>query len=378
MLIKKKIIFITGTRADYGKIKNLIKILSIQKNFDVHIFITGMHLLKKYGSTKNIIIKENQKKTKIFLYQNQSYEDKLDIILSKTINGFSKYLKKKNPDMVVIHGDRVETLAAAISSSFNNFLTCHIEGGEQTGTIDEHIRHSVTKLAHIHLVSNLNAKKNLLRMGENPKNVFIVGSPEVDLMKSKFLPTIKKVKKRYEIDFENYAILIFHPVTTNLKILKNEISTILKVLTKLNKKTVVILPNNDPGSHLIFEIYGTYKNNKNFKFIESMRFEYFLTLLKNSSLIIGNSSSGVREAPYYGIPAINVGTRQINRVNTKNILNIISVTEKKLEKNILKISGKKLKKIKLFGNGDSTQKILRLLKKKNTWNTSIQKRFYND
>jgi UDP-N-acetylglucosamine 2-epimerase (hydrolysing) len=378
MLSKKKIIFITGTRADYGKIKNLIKILSSQKIFDVHIFVTGMHLLKKYGSTKNIIIKENKKNVKVHLFRNQSYEDKLDIILSKTIHGFSKYLKKIKPDIVVIHGDRVETLAAAISSSFNNFLTCHIEGGEQTGTIDEHIRHSVTKLAHIHLVSNMNAKKNILRMGENPKSVFIVGSPEVDLMKSKQLPNINEVKKRYNINYKNYAILIFHPVTTNLKFLKNEANIILKTLSKLNKNTVIILPNNDPGSHFIFEIYNKFKKNKNFKFIDSMRFEHFLTLLKNSFFIIGNSSSGVREAPYYGVPTINIGTRQINRANTKSILNILTISKKKLEKSILKISGKNLKKIKLFGNGNSANKILNLFKDKKIWNTSIQKKFYYD
>ena len=378
MSSKKKIIFITGTRADYGKIKNLIKTLSSKKIFDIHIFVTGMHLLKKYGSTKNIIIKENKRNAKIHLFQNQSYEDQLDIILSKTVNGFSKYLKKIEPDMVVIHGDRVETLAAAISSSFNNFLTCHIEGGEQTGTIDEHIRHSVTKLAHIHLVSNLNAKKNLLRMGENPKSVFIVGSPEVDLMKSKQLPDLKEVKKRKNINFENYAILIFHPVTTNLKSLKNEVNIILKVLNKLNKNTVIVLPNNDPGSYFIFEIYRKFKKNKNFKFIDSMRFEYFLTLLKNSSFILGNSSSGVREAPYYGVPTINIGTRQINRANTKSILNILTISKKKLEMKILKINDKNLKKIKLFGNGNSAKKILNLFKDKNIWNTSIQKKFYND
>ena len=295
----KKIIFITGTRADYGKIKNLIKTLSAQKKFEVHIFVTGMHLLKKYGFTKNIIIKENKKKSKIFLFKNQSYEDKLDIILSNTINGFSKFLKKIKPDMVFIHGDRVETLAAAISSSFNNFLTCHIEGGELTGTIDEHIRHSVTKLSHIHFVSNNSAKENLLRMGENPKNVFIVGSPEVDLMKSK-LPSIQEVKKRYQISFKNYFILIFHPVTTDLKSLKKDTNLIINTLDKSNNKTIVILPNNDPGSHLILKVYEKNKKNKNFKFIDSMRFEYFLTLLKNAELIIGNSSSGVREAPYYG------------------------------------------------------------------------------
>ena len=215
-------------------------------------------------------------------------------------------------------------------------------------------------------------------MGENPKSVFIVGSPEVDLMKSKQLPDLKEVKKRYNINFENYAILIFHPVTTNLKSLKNEVNIILKVLNKLNKNTVIVLPNNDPGSHFIFEIYSKFKKNKNFKFIDSMRFEYFLTLLKNSSFILGNSSSGVREAPYYGVPTINIGTRQINRANTKSILNILTISKKKLEMKILKINDKNLKKIKLFGNGNSAKKILNLFKDKNIWNTSIQKKFYND
>ena len=377
MSVKKKIIFITGTRADYGKIKNLIKTLSAQKKFEVHIFVTGMHLLKKYGFTKNIIIKENKKKSKIFLFKNQSYEDKLDIILSNTINGFSKFLKKIKPDMVFIHGDRVETLAAAISSSFNNFLTCHIEGGELTGTIDEHIRHSVTKLSHIHFVSNNSAKENLLRMGENPKNVFIVGSPEVDLMKSK-LPSIQEVKKRYQISFKNYFILIFHPVTTDLKSLKKDTNLIINTLDKSNNKTIVILPNNDPGSHLILKVYEKNKKNKNFKFIDSMRFEYFLTLLKNAELIIGNSSSGVREAPYYGTPTINIGSRQINRVNTNSISNIFDLTEKELIKKIKKLYGKNFKGIKLFGTGNSGSKIFSILKRNKIWNTKIQKQFYND
>jgi UDP-N-acetylglucosamine 2-epimerase (hydrolysing) len=197
-------------------------------------------------------------------------------------------------------------------------------------------------------------------------------------MKSKQLPNINEVKKRYNINYKNYAILIFHPVTTNLKFLKNEANIILKTLSKLNKNTVIILPNNDPGSHFIFEIYNKFKKNKNFKFIDSMRFEHFLTLLKNSFFIIGNSSSGVREAPYYGVPTINIGTRQINRANTKSILNILTISKKKLEKSILKISGKNLKKIKLFGNGNSANKILNLFKDKKIWNTSIQKKFYYD
>lgn len=278
----------------------------------------------------------------------------------------------------MIHGDRVETLAAAISSSFNNFLTCHIEGGELTGTIDEHIRHSVTKLSHIHFVSNLDAKNNLLRMGENPNSVYIVGSPEVDLMKSNKLPSLNMVKARYNIDFKKYCILIFHPVTTDLKFLKKDVEIILSSLDHLKKETVVILPNNDPGSITIFKCYSKFKNKNYLKFIDSMRFEYFLTLLKNSSLIIGNSSSGVREAPYYGVPTINIGTRQKNRVKSKSILNMIDLDKAKLTHTIQLLSNKNFKSIKLFGDGNSSKKIKSIFKKKKIWSTAIQKKFYND
>jgi UDP-N-acetylglucosamine 2-epimerase (hydrolysing) len=378
--MKKKIIFITGSRADYGKIKKVIKTLSLSKLFNVHIFVTGMHLLKIYGLTKNIILKENSKFAKIFLSKNQSYEESLDLILANTIKSFSRYLKKNSPDMIIVHGDRAETLAAVIASSFNNYLTCHIEGGEITGTIDEHIRHSVTKLSHLHFVSNTLAKKNLLRMGENPKNVFIVGSPEVDLMKSKNLPSLTEVKKRYAINFNKFCILIFHPVTSNLVNLKKEIQIIISAIKKTKKNYVIISPNNDPGSNIIIKHYKKLKNNKKIKNFESMRFEYFLTLLKNSELILGNSSSGVREAPVYGIPSINIGNRQNQRVKNlnTNVVHIETITEKILIKKINFLAGKKFTRKKIFGDGNSSNKILNILKKDNIWKVSIQKTFHND
>lgn len=378
--MKKKIIFITGTRADYGKIKKVIETLSLSKLFDVHIFVTGMHLLKKYGLTKNIILKENSRLAKIFLSKNQSYEESLDLILANTITSFSKYLRKTKPNLVIVHGDRAETLAAVIASSFNNFLTCHIEGGEITGTIDEHIRHSVTKLSHLHFVSNTHAKKNLLRMGENPKNVFIVGSPEVDLMKSKKLPSFDEVKKRYEINFDKFSILIFHPVTTNLGNLKKEIEIIVSAIKKTKKNYLIISPNNDPGRNTIIKCYKKLKNSKKIKFFDSMRFEYFLTLLKNSELILGNSSSGVREAPVYGVPTINIGNRQNQRVKkfSTNIVHLTRITEKTLVNKINFLAGKKFKTKKIFGYGNSSNKILNILKKSNIWKVPIQKTFHND
>jgi len=225
----KKIIFITGTRADYGKLKSILLAVQKKKNFKAFVFVTGMHNLKAFGNTFNELITDKVKN--IYRFRNiKNDKDTMDIILSNTIQGFSKFLKKTKPDLVVTHGDRVETLACAISASLNNVRLAHMEGGEITGTIDEIIRHSITKLAHIHLVTNVTAKKRLIQMGEDVKSIFIIGSPDLDIMLSKKLPSLKDVKKRYKIKFENYAIAILHPVTTELDSLSKNVDIFLKVL----------------------------------------------------------------------------------------------------------------------------------------------------
>ena len=177
-----------------------------------------MHNIKLYGSTVGELIIDKIKG--IYFHKNQNKLSKMDEILINTIRGFSPFLKKFKPDLVVIHGDRIEPLACAISSLLNNFLVAHVEGGEVSGTVDEMLRHAISKISQIHLVSNKIAKKRLIQMGENKKNIFIVGSPDVDIILSKSLPTLKEVKKRYDINFDKFAIAILHPVTTNIDNLK--------------------------------------------------------------------------------------------------------------------------------------------------------------
>jgi UDP-N-acetylglucosamine 2-epimerase (hydrolysing) len=375
----KKLLFITGTRADYGKIKNLINIIKNNKKFKIFIFITGMHLLKEYGFTYKIIKKDNKKNCNIFLFKNQDIGDTQDIIVSKTIEGFSAFINKIKPDMTIIHGDRPESLGAVISSSLQNILTAHIEGGEFSGNIDEHMRHAISKLSHIHFVSNNVAKKILIRMGELPRSIFTVGSPDIDIMKSNVLPGIDEVKTRYQINFSDYAIVILHPVTTNIKNIESEAKLVLDTLVDSNMNYIIIYPNNDPGSKIILNIYKNFKkkNKKNFIFFESMRFEYFLTLLKFSRFIIGNSSAGVREAPFYGVPSINLGNRQYNRANLKSIKNL-DFNKVQIIKNINIIKDKKYKSNFRFGKGDSAKKILNILNKNNLWKISIQKYFFNN
>lgn len=184
---------------------------------------------------------------------NQTSTTEMDIILANTIIGFGNFTKEISPDMIVVHGDRVETLAGTIVGSLNNILVSHIEGGELSDKIDEIIRHSVTKLAHLHFVANREAKKRLIQMGEPEKNVFVIGSPDIDIMKSNNLPSIEKAKDRYDINFEKYSIFIYHPVTTDLNNLENNIKKVVDALIESKRNYVVIYPNNDEGSKIILE-----------------------------------------------------------------------------------------------------------------------------
>ncbi|MGV6845013.1 MAG: UDP-N-acetylglucosamine 2-epimerase [Lutibacter sp.] len=368
----KKIVFLTGTRADFGKLKSLIQILQDKKEFEPYIFVTGMHLLEKYGYTLIEIRRSGFKN--IFPYENFTNETTMDLTLAKTIEGFSNYIKSIKPDLVVVHGDRVEALAGAIVGSLNNILVAHIEGGELSGTIDELIRHSVSKLSHIHFVSNKHAKKRLLQMGEIEDSIFVIGSPDIDIMFSDNLPEIKEVKSYYEIPFRNYAVAMFHPVTTEYECIQTYANEFVKALISSKKKYVVIYPNNDLGSEKILNAYSLLKNNKNFRVLPSLRFEYFLSLLKNATFIIGNSSAGVMEAPYYGIPSINIGTRQLNRVKKKTIKNI--GTEKQaILREILNLKDEHTSHKIEKRNGRSDLLFLQTISNKSFWLINKQKQF---
>ncbi|MBF4492869.1 UDP-N-acetylglucosamine 2-epimerase (hydrolyzing) [Flavobacterium sp. MR2016-29] len=369
----KKILFLTGTRADFGKIKSLISILEEQQQFEVFVFVTGMHLQEEYGYT--LIEIERCKFKNIHTFKNHTHETTMDLTLAKTIEGLSHYCKEVSPDMIVVHGDRVETLAGAIVGSLNNILVSHIEGGEVSGTVDELIRHSVSKLSHIHFVSNNEAKKRLIQMGEINESIFTIGSPDIDIMFSDQLPQLAIAKAYYKIEFEKYAIVMFHPVTTEIKEMQKYADTFVDALLQDNHNYVVIFPNNDLGSQFIIQAYEKLKENSRFRVYPSLRFEYFLTLLKNSQFIIGNSSAGIREAPYYGIPIINIGTRQQNRAVHADIINT-DYSQEGIKEALSIIDSHTVKIVSDdFGKGNSDELFLQCLKNDDIWQLNHQKQF---
>ena len=369
---KKTLIFLTATRADFGKLKALIHITDLSPQFDVHVFITGMHMQAKYGSTAEEIERCSYNNT--FKFINHSTENRMDLVLSRTVEGFSAYCREIEPDLIVVHGDRVEPMAGAIVGSMNNILVLHIEGGEISGTIDELLRHSISKLSHIHCVANDKAKKRLIQMGEDQNNVHVIGSPDIDLMNSSQLPSLESVKKHYDITFEDYGILLFHPVTTELDSVPYYAQSLVEVIEDSIFNYVVIFPNNDIGSSHIIEAYEKIQRKSSVKIFPSVRFESFLVLLKNAQFLLGNSSAGIRETPYYGVPSVNIGTRQFNRGNSETIIDT-GYKKSEIISGIKKALTVPRKRSTTFGTGNSSQLFIELISRKEFWNLSKQKYF---
>ncbi len=369
----KKILFLTGTRAEFGKMKPLMRAIERSRKFKCYLFVTGMHVLSKHGFTYNEIFKEGFKNVFPFINQAEGASSFTDMVLGNTIQGFGHYIRQFPPDLIVVHGDRPEALAGAIVGALNNILVVHIEGGELSGTVDELIRHAVSKLAQVHCVANQKAQKRLIQLGENPGSVYVIGSPEVDTMLSRKLPSLTAVKKRYGFSFQNYGIFCYHPVTTEVQNLQENINTVINALLKSQKNFIVIEPNNDNGSDIIYNALNVLRDNPRFRIYPSLRFEYYITLLKNADVIVGNSSSGVREASVFGVPCINIGTRQHNRVVGDSIINVPENEEEILNAFGSRKRGHPPKSH--FGLGNSTKGFMKMLNSSNFWEMAIQKQF---
>jgi UDP-N-acetylglucosamine 2-epimerase (hydrolysing) len=341
-----------------------------------------MHTLSRYGYTLDEVYRalpEHRLRDgtrSVYVYHNQVLGEPMERVLASTIEGLSRYLTEFTPDLIVVHGDRVEALAGAIVGALRNILVAHVEGGEVSGTVDELIRHAVTKMSHIHFVANDEASRRLLQLGERPETIHTIGSPDIDLMMSSTLPDLVEVKRYYNIPFRDYGVIIFHPVTTDLIDTERSAQAIVEAVLESNRDHVVIFPNNDEGCELIVTAWKRLDGNKRIKLLPSMRVEYFLVMLRNARYLLGNSSAGIRECPVFGVPAINVSTRQTGRANSPCIVNVEGEREQilaamngswnNLERHVPDLA---------FGAGNSAQLFLDAMAKESFWKVSTQKLF---
>lgn len=367
--------FLTGTRADYGKMKALIQRCVDTEGLEAIVAVTGMHCLNAYGSTW---LEVRHDFPDAFVFQNQNFEDSAATTLSKTASRMEDLLREHSPDLLVIHGDRVETLAAAATGILLNTRVGHIEGGEVSGTVDESIRHAVSKLSHAHFVSNESAAERLRKLGESPDTIFTIGSPELDLAFSSELPSLEEVKNYYGIPAGPHAILAFHPVATSPDVSTQQIQILLQGLRDSAFHVVVIEPNNDLGSREIRYALDSIRGLEGFSIFPSIRYERFLVLLRSALLVVGNSSMGVREAPNYGVPSIDVGSRQMNRAFGPTILHLEPRGPKDVRDAIEQALALPRLESRSFGDGKSAERFTNELLKESFWQKPIQKSLSDD
>lgn len=372
--MSRRVLVLTGTRADFGKMKSLLLALQEADDFDYEVFVTGMHLLRRHGLTVEEIRKTGL--DHLHLYANQIEGEPMDLVLANTVMGLARHVHESPPDLLVVHGDRVEALAGAIVGSFRNIRTVHIEGGEVSGTIDGSIRHSVSKQAHLHFVANDEAAARLRQLGENESSIFEVGSPEVDLMLSTDLPSIDEVRARYGLPDADLAVVAYHPVTTESDHTAEHARAFVDALLETPGEMVVIAPNNDEGTRAIVREYERLDDPR-FHHFPSLRFEYYLTLLRHARLLVGNSSSGVREAPVYGTPSVNVGNRQHGRGRSDSVVHVPPDRDAILDGIRRALAMGRCAPSYRYGAGDSTRRMMEALRSDALWSVPLAKTFYD-
>jgi UDP-hydrolysing UDP-N-acetyl-D-glucosamine 2-epimerase len=381
---KKKICVFISNRANYSSIKCLLDRIKLNKKIDLQLIVGSGALLDRYGKVSDLIEKDG---FNINFYLQVLIEGSTPETMTKTsglaIIELATILKRIRPDLAIVIGDRYENMSFAITSAFMNIPLAHTMGGEISGTIDESIRHAITKLSHVHLTSSKDAYRRVIRMGEDSKNVFLVGCPRIDLVKevlskkNKNLVNIFKEGVGDKVDISKpFLLMSQHPVTTEYGKANFQILETLKAIKRTNLPTIVLWPNPDAGSEDVARGIRRWREMglaNNMHFFKNIKTEDYIHLLSKTSCLVGNSSSGIREGSFIGVPVVNIGTRQNKRLRGKNVLDA-PYESNKIYKAILKqINAKKYPRETIYGSGNASKKILKILINKKI---NIQKQCY--
>lgn len=322
----KKIIYVTGSRAEYGVLRKLLKKLEDSPIFDFSVIITGMHLMKEFGYTAKQI-KEDQFtiSAEIDLKLDKNTNESMSKAIGYGIIKMTDVFVDVKPDLVLIAGDRGEMLSAAVSASHLNIPVAHISGGDMTSgaTIDERIRHALTIFSSIHFPSNETSAKKVIKLGANKDLVFPVGNPGVPLKYVLSNSEKEDIAKKYQISLDKKLfLLIQHPVTTQSELAEFQMKETMEAINELKEQTIIIYPNSDSGSKDMINIINSYKNSPFISIYKDIVHEEFHKLLAIADVLIGNSSCALIEAPSFGLPCVNIGSRQENREHSSNIINV--------------------------------------------------------
>ena len=369
----RKICVITGTRAEYGLLSRLMRRIKDANQTILQLVVTNMHLSKTYGNTFHEIEEDGFKidcRVPI-IYENGANDSRATVLeVSRALTGFADAYTKLNPDLIVVLGDRYEILAASIAALLMRLPVAHIAGGDVTeGAFDDAIRHSITKMSHLHFTSTESSRRRVIQLGEQPDKVFNVGSLGVENIKK--LKLFNKVEIEKEIDFEiddNTILVTYHPVTLGKQSVKIDIENFIAALEQRKDLRIIFtMPNSDTGSGFIINAINEFvcRNTNRSKAFKSLGVVRYLSVMKEVAAVVGNSSSGVVEVPSFGVPTLNIGDRQKGRIAAKSVWNCSPDKASILEglEMVLSIQFREIaRNVKNpYDNGDSSEKIFKVI-----------------
>lgn len=323
---KRKILFVTERRADYSRLKPIMRAVQKSKKLTLQLAVTGLHLVKSFGETKRVVERDGFKiDASLPVFRSQDADDGATMAraLSSYIAKLTSTVERLKPDLIFCGFDLDAHFAAAIVGVHMNIPVAHIQGGERSGTIDEVLRHATTKLSHIHFVATRESRRRVIRLGEDPNYVFLVGSPSIDTIRSISYPARGVIFEKYGLDPQKPLIIFSqHPVTTEVddveRQIRESIAAVRRVAKKTNAQVLAIYSNNDAGGKRIIK----HLKKSGFVVFPHIVYEDYLRLLKYAHALAGNSSAAIHEAPSYGVPAVDIGTRQQFRERGRNVISV--------------------------------------------------------
>lgn len=376
----RKILVVIERRADYSRYRPILQMLKADPFFELHLVVTGINLLAGHGEDIGKIKADGfTVHTTIPMFSEHSPDSGAEMVrgISRVMSGIVDVLEEVKPDLVLTGFDIGANFATTVAAAHMNIPVAHIQGGEVTGSIDESLRHAMSKFAHLHFPATEDAKRRLIRMGENPAHIFVVGCPSLDVLMN--APTIprEELEKRFQVDFAKpTVILIQHPVTTEHTESLAQITQTLAALRQLDVQTIAILPNNDAGFSQITRTV----TSSGLKWYPSLDVETFANLYRHVRAIVGNSSSGIHEAATFHVPTINIGTRQQGRERPGSVIDvgydtaeIVGALKKALFDQKFRASLAVV--VNPYGDGHTAPRVYKVLKEVSL-DGIIQKKFY--
>ena len=360
--LKRKVCYVTGTRADFGLMQHTLECLNEHPDIDLALAVTGMHLLERHGLTVREIERTGLRISVRIPVDLDGSSLAMAVAIGQQAQALANAFAEQTPDVVLLLGDRGEMLAGAIAAQHLGIEVVHVHGGERSGTVDEPVRHAISKLSHWHCVATVASRKRLIRMGELASHIHVSGAPGLDGIVKLAGIDKEELFERYHLDLaKRTALLLFHPVLHEAAVARQQTVALLNACLMHELQVLCLMPNSDAGSNEVCAALEAFRHESGVRLEIHMPRREYVSMLRHADLLVGNSSSGIIEAATFGLPVVNFGTRQNLRERNANVIDA-ATGDRDLQEAVRKaVSQGRFPAVNIYGDGRAADRIINLI-----------------